>query len=678
MKDMMATSNIEIINLQTTDFADGTAFGKVGAYEMLSGKALISVDPLDPSISHAYDISLAERDADGRISALTDIWILRPKDTSRANGTILFEFVNRGNKRCLQFFNNGLPTNRPSTAADSGNGFLMREGYTIVIAAWQADVLAGDGRMTIKVPEALDPQTPISARIKVEFVCDAPGVSCLPLSGKTGTYTYPARSLDQDAAVLQRRRYPNSTAETIPSNRWSFTQVVGNGGGLSRGDVQGGEQVLIPSASHIYLPEGFQQGWIYELTYDATRPLVFDMGFIAVRELISFLKTHRGESNPLYANDALPRFAIAWGRSQSGRCIRDFIYRGFNADAAGRRVFDGMLPHISGAGKTMLNRFANLVVAASRAFEDKLNPADRFPFSYATSRDHITGNEDAILKRPATDPLVIHTQTASEYWYRRGSLVHTDTQGNDLELPETVRYYYWASSQHWSDPTPGKPPLGICTNHQNIVSTVAFFRGTLTLMQRWLEGEAPPPSRYPLKANGTLVTFEDWRSAFPAIPGVLQPHGPNDLPHVEYGRNFDKGAPCPAEPEVDCSQHYAVLVPATDCDGNDRAGLMAPMVQVPLGTYTGWNLRNRGFGYGALHDFSGSYIPFPESRDEQELTGDPRAAILDRFPSAQAYTDAIRMAAEALCAQGFYHPEDIEFAIAMSRRFGAVNHLHGL
>jgi hypothetical protein len=675
---MATPPSISIADLKTKDLADGASFGDVGAYEMLSGRATISVDPADLSVSHAFDIALAERDPTGMVSAQTDVWILRPRDASRGNGTILFEFVNRGNKRCLQFFNNGAPSNRPSTPADAGNGFLMRQGYTVVIAAWQGDVLPGDGRMTVKVPEALGAEAPLSARIKVEFICDAPGITCLSLSGKTGTYSYPARTLDQDAAVLQRRRYPHSEAETIGSDRWSFTQVLGNGGGLARGDVQGGEQALVPSASHIHLPEGFQQGWIYELTYEATRPLVFDMGFIAVRELISFLKTERSDANPLFAGGLLPKFAIAWGRSQSGRCIRDFIYRGFNADAAGRRVFDGMIPHISGAGKTMLNRFANLVVAASRQYEDNLNPADRFPFSYAMSRDHITGREDAILKRPETDPLVIHTQTASEYWYRRGSLVHTDSQGNDLELPENVRYYYWASSQHWSDPTPAKPPLGICTNHQNVVSTVAFFRGTLTLMQKWLEGNPPPPSLYPKRENGTLVPFETWRANFPTIPGTLLPREPNRLFDVDYGADFDTGAAAPADPAVDTSLKYAVLVPATDADGNDRAGLLAPMVQVPLGTYTGWNLRNRGYGYGALHDFSGSYIPFPETAEEREMTGDPRLAILERFSSPQEYTQAIRRVAEDLCAEGFYHPEDVEFATAMSRRFGAVNHLHSL
>ena len=33
-----------------------------------------------------------------------------------------------------------------------------------------------------------------------------------------------------------------------------------------------------------------------------------------------------------------------------------------------------------------------------------------------------------------------------------------------------------------------------------------------------------------------------------------------------------------------------------DRDGNEQAGVRAPMVAAPLATYTGWNLRTRGHG----------------------------------------------------------------------------------
>ena len=322
-----------------------------------------------------------------------------------------------------------------------------------------------------------------------------------------------------------------------------------------------------------------------------------------------------------------------------------------------------------------MNRFINLVIAASREFEDHANPSDRFPFAYAPSRDHITGAEDAILKRPETDPKVIHTHSASEYWHRRGSLVHTDTRGNDLPVPDNVRIFLWSSSQHWSDPVPSLPPVGPCQNFQNVVHTSAFFRATLAMMTDWLNGKAPPESRIPRRADGTLVDMDTLR--FPAIPATALPKGPNRLFHVDYGPGFDRGAAMPADP-VEGTSEYAVLVPQVDADGNDIAGLRAPMVVAPMGTYTGWNLRRRGHGHGLLHGFSGSYIPFPETDEEAALTDDPRASVLSRYPTAADYSRAIRDAAEQLVADRFLLAEDVAPAVAMSARWGRVNHLHSL
>ena len=97
---------------------------------------------------------------------------------------------------------------------------------------------------------------------------------------------------------------------------------------------------------------------------------------------------------------------------------------------------------------------------------------------------------------------------------------------------------------------------------------------------------------------------------------------------------------------------YTVLVPAVDRDGNDIAGVRAPMVEAPLGTYCGWNLRARGFGHGAMHEFSGSYLPLPETPEERRMTGDPRRSILERYPNVGAYVEAITAAARQLVETG--------------------------
>jgi alpha/beta hydrolase family protein len=303
----------------------------------------------------------------------------------------------------------------------------------------------------------------------------------------------------------------------VPPESWCFARVEG-GTGL---DNQGAVQAVIPSDSHIHIPGGFEPGWIYELVYTGRDPLVLGLGHAAVRDFVSFLRygteDHAGRVNPLRERGGSIEKAYAWGRSQTGRCLRDFVYRGFNADADGRRVFDGILPHVAGAGRMWLNhRFANADVSGGQQYEDHFNPADSFPFSYTASTDHLTGRRDAILKRPDTDPLVIHTQTATEYWQRRGSLAHTDTRGNDLPQPPGVRIYMWASSQHFADPLLENPERGVCQNYRNTVATSMLFRAMIDAMDRWAtSGIAPPDSRIPRRrrhigpSRGVAATVSD-------------------------------------------------------------------------------------------------------------------------------------------------------------------------
>jgi hypothetical protein len=277
----------------------------------------------------------------------------------------------------------------------------MRRGYTVVWLAWQGDLLPGNGRMVLDLPIA-----PVTGPVRVEFIANRLGITTFPLSGHASTRSYPTVSLDPREARLTRRCYPDDPRIPIPSESWRFARVEG-GVGL---DNQGAKQALIPSDTHIHIPGGFEPGWIYELVYTGRDPLVLGLGHAAVRDFVSFLRYAAAD----HAGLGKIEKAYAWGRSQTGRCIRDFVYRGFNTDAAGRRVFDGVLPHVAGAGRKWLNhRFANAVVSGGQQYEDHFNPADTFPFSYAETTDHLSGRRDAILKRPETDPLVIHTQTAT-------------------------------------------------------------------------------------------------------------------------------------------------------------------------------------------------------------------------------------------------------------------------
>jgi hypothetical protein len=517
-------------------------------------------------------------------------------------------------------------------------------------------LLPGDARMLLDLPVAMQDGRPVQGLVRVEYV-GRPGVSVMPLSGWASTRSHKTVSLDTRAAMLTRRRYADSARETIAPEDWAFARIEG-GVGL---DMQGADRAIVPSHEHLFIRDGFAPGWIYELVYTGEAPLVHGLGHVAVRDLVSFLR-YGTEGNPLAGT---VERAYGWGRSQTGRAIRDYIYHGFNADARGRRVFDGLLPHVAGAGRLNTARFANMTLPAGQQYEDHFNPADAFPFAYAPSTDHVTGRADAILKRPVTDPLVLHTQTATEYWQRRGSLVHTDSEGRDLALPETVRAYLWSGSQHAADPNMGAPKRGICQQLMNVVATSALFRAMLDAMDAWAsDGVAPPDSRIPLRADGTLVTMAEWRAQFPAIPGVMVPHEPSRLRLIDHGEAAGQGILLREPPDVVAGAEYAVLVPAVDGDGNEVAGVRAPMVAAPLATYTGWNLRARGFGHGAMHEFTGATIPFADTVEEREMTGDPRAAVTERYADRAAYVAAIGAAARSLVAARLLLEEDVARAEA--------------
>lgn len=661
-------------------FADGQAFGSVGAYERLSGRIRFAVDPPAPAQRDIVDLDKAPRDADGLVRFAADCMILKPVDMARGNRRLFYDYGNRGHKRALQFFNDAAHSNEPLSAAHAGNGYLMRRGYAVVWVAWEGDMLPGGGRMVLDAPVACNADgAPITGRIRVEYLADVPGVTCFPLSGRIAAHSFPTVLRDTRDATLTRRRYPYDTPEVISPDQWHFASVESGAGG----ETQTPERAVVPSDRHVHLPSGFQPGWIYELLYTARDPKVMGLGHLVVRDAVSFFKHDRGDANPLRGVEQ----AYAWGRSQTGRCLRDFVYRGFNADAQGRRVFDGVMPHVAGAGRKWLNhRFASPIVSGGQQYEDHLNIADSFPFSYAWSRDHLTGREDAILKRPDTDPLVIHTQTATEYWVRRGSLVHTDSQGNDLPQPDTVRVFMWASSQHFADPQPKAPSRGIAQNLSNVVSTSMLFRAMLDAMDRWAtDGTPPPPSRIPTRTDGTLVDITAWRSRFPAIPGVAQPRCANPLPLLDFGPDAERGilrepprlVPGGNTPDAP-GKSYTVLVPLTDSDGNDVAGVRAPMVAAPLGTYTGWNPRARGFGHGMQARFDGSYVPFPDTPSERAATGDPRPSVLERYADPAAYVAAITEAARALVAAGLMLEEDVARCTAAAADWGRPRHVLGL
>ena len=98
------------------------------------------------------------------------------------------------------------------------------------------------------------------------------------------------------------------------------------------------------------------------------------------------------------------------------------------------------------------------------------------------------------------------------------------------------------------------------------------------------------------------------------------------------------------------------------------------MVSAPLATYTGWNLRARFFGEGAMHEFSGSTIEFPETKEIAESTGDPRKSVLDRYGDEFGYLKAIESAAKQLVREKWILEEDLPRVMQLADRWCFERH----
>jgi hypothetical protein len=635
-------------------FASDLAFADTGAYERLSGVVHFAIDPGAAAYRNIVDLGSAATNASGEIEYSAEFCLLKPADMARGNQRILFDVINRGNVRALQFFNDAEPTNAPSTLAHAGNGFLMRRGYTLAALAWQGDILPGVERMRMRLPVAGSQEAPVTGPVRAEFIADRAGITCVPLSGNDFTHSYPALSMNTRDAQFTRREYANDARQPIASDAWQFARLEDSG-------------QLAPSPTHCYLPEGFRPGWIYELVYTAKDPLVLGLGFSGVRDFLSFVRYGEhddvGAPNPLRSSGTEIERIYGWGRSQSGRFLREFVYRGWNEDAQGRRVFDGVHPHVTGAGRITLNyRFAQ-PGRYPRSHEDHLVASDQFPFAYALSTDPFGGRADAILKRPNTDPLVIHSQTAAEYWQRRGSLVHTDAFGADLPEHPRARLYFFASSQHFAAPQCA-PEKGAHRYLSNPLDTAPVLRALLDAMDAWSStGIAPPASRVPRRSDATLVSASEAQAQFPKIPGVNYPAAPNRLYYTDYGAEFDAGRFALEPPREDPNREYAVLIPQVDADGNDVAGVRTPHIAAPLATHTGWNYRTAG-STQALYSIVGSYLPFAATRAGEVETGDARPSIAERYRSRADYVARIAIAADALLQSGLLLDEDLERYVA--------------
>jgi len=638
----------EVVRIEIEDrrsFAEGLSFGHVGSYERLKGKLWIEVDPNHPANQRLVDLKLAPTTPQGKVRFWTEFFLLKPADPKRGNHRLLYDVNNRGNKLALAAFNNAR-SNDPRTPADAGNGFLMRQGYTVLWSGWNGDVEPGEGRMQIELPIARTPDGPITGRIYSEICADNKSLSEPLCWGNTKVY--PAADLDNRSATLAMRPRRAAEAVEVPRDRWAFARF------------EGGK--VIPDPTRLYLRDGFRPGWLYDLVYVGKDPRVAGLGTVAVRDAVSFFRfaerDGEGQANPLAG--AVER-AYAFGISQSARFIHHLIFEDFNGDEAGRTVFDAAFCHVGAAGKAIFNaRFAQITRHGSQ-HEENLYPSDTFPFTTVPQTDPLTGQKGDWLERSRRSghlPKIFITQTSTEYWNRAGSLLHTDVGGRrDVALDPQVRLYHIAGGHHLFS----TPERGICRYQPNTLNYQPLLRALLAALDVWAgSGIEPPASLYPHIADGTLVDVQTCRRSFPRLPGVDLPQSAYDPLRLDLGPRWEsEGIADIVPPKI--GKPYRTLVPAVDADGNELAGIRLPDIAVPIATYTGWNLRDDTHGAGGmLTRWVGSTFPFQRTPDERKSSGDPRASIGERYPTRQDYLDRIRQAADRLVRERLLLADDVQ------------------
>ncbi len=597
-------------------------FGLAGPYEVVKGTARFAVDRGNAANQTLADLKLAPANRDGEVEFSADIYLLKPVDLKQGNGAALLEINNRGRKGMLSMFNRAAGSLDPSEPEHFGDGLLLEQGYTLVWVGWQHDPPLDEHLMHLFPAVALGRDgKPLRGLARADFVKTDREFSH-SLADRDHV-AYPVADPDAAENVLTVREDVEAPRGVIPREKWGFARM------------EDGERVA--DAGRVWLDGGFEPGKIYEVVYVAENPPLVGLGMAAVRDFISYLKYDSSEA--LNVEPGAIEHAIGFGTSQSGRFLRTFLYYGLNEDEQGRKVFDGVLSHVAGGGRGSFNhRFAQ----PSRDAHPFLNffyPTDIFPFSDKVQKDPVTGWEDGLLARyedrPELLPKIFYTNSSYEYWGRAASLIHTTIDGkSDVEVPDNVRIYHIAGTQHGPGSFPSRRTIG--EQPGNTVDYRWAMRGLLGALSDWVRlDREPPPSQYGRIADGTLVSAE--KLGWPEIPGVRFSNKLHKAYRADYGPRFYSQGIVDNQPPKNLGA-YPMLVPAVDADGNETAGIRLPLVAVPLATHTGWNMFNGKAGPSdQISSMQGSWIPFPKTKADRERSKDSRLSNEERYASREAY-----------------------------------------
>ena len=619
----------------------------------------MEVDPADSLNNVIVNLDKAPRNARGMVEYTSPFWIVKPVNMARGNQKIWYAINNRGNSELLQRAN--------AAAVPTLATKRLELGFSLVDAGWHGDGIPNANQLFPNFPVAKNPDgSSIVGPLRLEML---PTTDLFSRPLIINWRPYPVANPNTASATLTVRDSQDAPRTAIQSSRWAF------------GTCPTGQASLVATLTDVCLFDGFVANKMYELTYQAKDPIVMGLAHAVTRDIGSFLRYQTqddfGNPNPLAASSAATgiRRAYSSGVSSTGMYEREWLYLGFNEDEGRRKVFDGVTIYTAGAHRLFANvQFAHPTFYSRQDANQDYTSNAYPPFTFGVTHDPLSGVTDGILKRPATDPVVMQIDGGLEMWQWKASLNVINGLGQPLPVPENVRLYHLSGASHVQTGQGllvtglDAGPPGVCQyGLQRGAPLNHTFRALVVAMDQWVDlGIRPPKSNYPRLENGTFVPLAQYRAAFPTIPGVMPSTLQNEVDILNFGPRFNAEGGLQELLPPAHGTRYQVYQARADSDGNDVEGVRQMEVRVPLGTNTGWNVRSAPRSPD-LCGLSGAYFPFAVTKEARIASGDSRRSLQERYRTQDGFIKEVDKAARLLVKQRFMLEEDAATYSAAAR-----------
>lgn len=677
----VAHARVTKIEIESSLDPDTTlaATGPAGAIKRISGRAYGELDPANPLNAIIQDIQLAPKNAKGRVEYIATFQLVMPSDPAKLSGLVWHDVPNRGGRITI------VPAER--NVGDVG-----------LSSGWQGDN-AGQtshdrrGQDFVIVPIARNADgSPVRGEVLGRIV-NRSGPESQPMLVQTSPVPYKPYDLDTRKSTLTAIKHETvdgkvTVDSVMPPSDWAWAKCD------AKNPFPG-----TPDATQICLKNGFDPKLLYQVVFTAENPPVLGVGFAAFRDVASFFRNEAkddfGNPNPLAGKI---KHVISRGNSQSGNFLRGFIHLGFNQDEAGRQVHDGAWPIIAGRRIALNFRWAQ-----PDGVLELYQAGSEGPQWWVPWPDKVRGlPERGILDRcntTKTCPKIIEHFGSAEVWALKLTPEWVGTDGQtDIPLPDNVRRYYIASSNHggYLVPTPNTmfnaslagqtlpPPncpgnnFGTAVLAPNVMPHIQTVNALRQHFRNWvMQGIAPPPGVWPRLSRGELVDANRAAMGFPTIPAItgIAPTIPDSfiMPTFDYdwGPDFNandgSGVPTKLPPPI--KQVINMKVPRVNADGNEVGGVPVVLHDAPLGTYLGWNITAGGarpFHAGQICNYVGGMVPFAKTKAERVASGDSRLSLEERYKDHAGYVAAVRAAAANAVAKGFLLQADADALIVQA------------